>query len=307
MKLLSIIVNRLFRTITTILLLMSPGFADQFVLHDNVCVFPVEVDGPYYHAAGAAFYKWRPSHTPGVILNWEEPVNYREGKAYCRYEIQKKKESGVWETGISMWNRDKFFRAHWQFPKTSFTEEGVVFNGSSDITRLGWDPGGTSHQPSVWDWTDVCDEGYIFCGAPGNPLRYRHWWDENADKSVPLYIEMDTIIIHNTVIIVSKGASFEKPDGWDEYGAMDPGFKITNAHSINDNSQSYRQTAPFRRNNSIRFPTAEKYHVELYDLAGRLIAVRSAVGVIDLSSIAPAGGLYQIRIAGDLTTHLCGY
>jgi len=191
--------------------------AQQFVLHDNICTYPV-TDSTYIHGAGAAFHKWQPG--PDVILNWETPVNYREGKAFVRYEVLEKQEKGDWTAGFSMWSAGRKLKlSHWLYPFAEQLEEGKVYTFEVDIQNLRWD-GTPGYKPEDWDWTNVTSEGYIFCACKDAPPRFRHPWDEKADKSLPLYNEMKPIRNRVSVIIVAKGAEFTAPTGWYESGQL---------------------------------------------------------------------------------------
>jgi hypothetical protein len=192
-------------------------YAQQFVLHDNICTYPV-TDSNYIHGAGAAFHKWRPG--PDVILNWEEPVNYREGKAFIRYEVLEMQESGNWTAGFSMWSAGRMLKlSHWLFPFAENLQEGKVYNYEIPIQKLRWD-GTPGYKPEDWDWTNVTSEGYIFCACDDDPPRFRHPWAENADKNLPLYDEMKCIRNRVTVIIVAIDAEFIAPDGWYKFGGL---------------------------------------------------------------------------------------
>lgn len=200
-------------------LISSPQclIAQQFVLHDNICSYPV-TDSAYIHGAGTAFHKWRPG--PDVILNWETPVNYKEGKAYVRYEVLEKQEPGKWTAGFSMWSAGrKLHYSHWLFPFAKPLEKGKVYNFEVEIQKLRWD-GSPGYKPEDWDWTNVTSEGYIFCSCQDDPPRFRHPWDEKANKSLPTYDVMKPIKNRVTVIIVAKGAEFIPPKGWNESGGL---------------------------------------------------------------------------------------
>lgn len=195
----------------------KPKFAQQFVLHDNICSYPVS-DSAYIHGAGAAFHKWRPG--PNVILNWEKPVNYRDGKAYVRYEVMEMQETGKWCAGFSMWSAGRRLHySHWLYPFAKPLEKGKVVTFEVEIQKLRWD-GSPGYKPEDWDWTNVTSEGYIFCACQDDPPRYRHPWDEKADKNLPTYDAMKPVKNRVTVIIVAKGAEFVPPKGWYKPGGL---------------------------------------------------------------------------------------